>query len=55
MAAGEGRERRLQPLGQAALAIVVAHTIKDIGHCTPLGLQTLTADIRALPASDYPR
>ncbi len=28
----EGRERRLQPLGQAGRAIVVAHAIKDIGH-----------------------
>jgi 3-deoxy-D-manno-octulosonic acid (KDO) 8-phosphate synthase len=29
----EGRERRLQPFGQAGRAIVVAHVIKDIGHC----------------------
>src|SRR5258708_30329965 len=26
-------ERRLQPLGQAGRAIMVAHAIKDIGHC----------------------
>jgi len=52
----EGRECRIQPLGQAARAIVVAHTIKDIGHCSiPLRLQILTADIRALPGNDYPR
>src|SRR5260370_16126624 len=51
----EGRERRLQPLGQAARAVVVAHTIKDIDHCSiPLKLQILTPDIRALPANDYP-
>jgi hypothetical protein len=29
----EGRERRLQPLGQAGRTIVVAHAIKHIGHC----------------------
>ena len=29
----EGRERRLQPLGQAGRAIMVAHAIKFIGHC----------------------
>jgi hypothetical protein len=29
----EGSEHRLQPLGQAGGAIVVAHAIKDIGHC----------------------
>ena len=28
----ESRERRLQPLGEAGRAIVVAHTIEDIGH-----------------------
>ena len=28
----EGRERRLQPFGQAGRAIVVAHIIKDISH-----------------------
>ena len=28
----EGGERRLQPLGQAGRAIVVAHAIKNIGH-----------------------
>jgi len=52
----EGRERRLQPLDQAGGAIVVAHAIKNIDHCSiPLRLQILAADIRALPASDYPR
>jgi len=52
----EGRERRLQPLGQAGRAIVVAHAIKDIVHCkVPLKLRVLAADIRPLPASDYPR
>jgi hypothetical protein len=52
----ERRERPLQPIGQADRAIVVAHTIKDIGHCkAPLQLQVLAVDIRPLPASDYPR
>ena len=38
----EGGERRLQPLGQAGRAIVVAHAIKDIGHCSvPPRLQVL--------------
>jgi hypothetical protein len=50
----EGRERRLQPLGQAGRAIVVAHTIKNIGHSVPLRLRVLAAEIRRLPASDYP-
>ena len=30
----EGRERCLQPLGQAGGAIMVAHIIKEIGHCS---------------------
>jgi hypothetical protein len=30
----ESRKRCLQALGQAARAIVVAHTIKHIGHCS---------------------
>ena len=40
----EGPERRLQSLSQAACAIVVAHFIKNIGHCgIPLTLHILTA------------
>jgi hypothetical protein len=35
----EGNQRRLQPFDQAGRAIVVAHVIKDIGHCkAPLSL-----------------
>jgi hypothetical protein len=46
----------LQPLGQAGRAIVVAHAIKNIGHCgIPLTLDVLTAHIRALPARHYLR
>jgi hypothetical protein len=38
----ERRERRPQPLGQAGRAIVVAHPIKDIGHCSiPRRLQVV--------------
>ena len=56
----EGGKRRLQPLDQAGRAIVVAHTIKDIGikdigHSgVPLRLRGVVAEIRRLPASDYP-
>src|ERR1700722_19660034 len=40
----EGRERRLQPFGQAGRAIVVADVIKGIGHCkAPLSLQAVVA------------
>ena len=43
----EGRQRRLQPLGQAGRAIVVAHVIKDIGHCkVPLSLPAVVADLQ---------
>jgi hypothetical protein len=39
-------ERRLQPLGQAGRAIVVAHTIEYISHCeVPLRLQAVVADL----------
>ena len=52
----EGRERRLQPLDQAARAIVVAHTLKHIGHCgIPLRFRILIANIGGLPASGYSR
>ena len=52
----EGRERRLQPLDQAARAIVVAHTLKHIGHCgIPLKFRILIANIGGLPASGYSR
>ena len=51
----EGRERRLQPIGQAGRAIVVAHTIKDIGHSIPLRLRVVVAEIRRLSATDYSR
>jgi hypothetical protein len=34
---------------------VVAHTIKDIGHSVPLWLRVPVAEIRRLPAGDYPR
>jgi hypothetical protein len=52
----EGRERRPQPLGQSGRAIVVAHVIKDIGHCNaPLWHRVLVAEIRPLGARDYPR
>jgi hypothetical protein len=30
----DGRERQIQSLGQAGRAIVVAHLIKNIGHCS---------------------
>ena len=39
-------ERRLQPLGQAGRTIVVAHAIKNIGHCkVPLSLPVGVADL----------
>ena len=42
----EGHERRLRPFGQAGRTIVVAHVIKDIGHCeVPLSLQAVGADL----------
>lgn len=52
----EGRERGLQPLDQTTRAIVVAHTIKHIGHCgVPPRFQILIANIGGLPASGYSR
>src|SRR5215469_10978268 len=47
----EDSERGLQPLGQASRAIVIAHAIKSIGHCTvPLKLQVVAAvSTSALP------
>jgi hypothetical protein len=50
----EGPQRRLQTLDQAGRAIVVAHTIKNIGHSVPLSCRVLVAEIRPLPADDYP-
>jgi hypothetical protein len=50
----EGRERRLQPLGQAGRAIVVAYAIKKIGHSVPPRLRVCVAEIRRLPARNYP-
>jgi hypothetical protein len=52
----KGSERRFHPRGEAGRAIVVAHAIQNIVHCSLAPrVQTLAADIRALPASDYPR
>lgn len=50
----EGCQRRLQPLGQAGRAIMVAHPIKEIGHSVPPRLRLLIAEMRSLPANDYP-
>jgi hypothetical protein len=44
-------ERALQPLGQAGGAIVVAHSIEDIGH----GKAPDLLFIRPLPVSGYQR
>jgi hypothetical protein len=52
----KGRQRRLQPPGEAGRAIVVAYAVKNIDHCSiPPKLRILSPDMGALPASDYPR
>jgi hypothetical protein len=41
----EGRERRLQPLGQAGRAIMAAHVVKYISHCRFLDMTFDLQDI----------